>query len=328
MVRRATTEPVQEEVAHLAVPVSLDDTSTKRLRADATDTASVGNSHHLLYLFEESYADRPAQWNAGLAIQGTTWAPSDQKLSNAKSGTLEDLPGKKGATCPFPSQPSGNMKRKHDAPSACEGFSRHDHDYGCEINSDRQAGAGYLVPSVLGHHVLWVASSLFPTLGLTLWLPGHRALWKMGIYNRNVSVVNMMWDSAREMGALIDFDLTTSANQTTESDNHRISSTSPSVMALELLEDEGMKGLIPPLYRQELEFFTWVLIYLCYTMRKRANWKFAFRFNKYIKKWFLDTEPGHIQAAKLDPKKKWDDEDLRPLLYTKFAPLARDLHYF
>jgi len=147
----------------------------------------------------------------------------------------------------------------------------------------------------------------------------------MGIRHGDISVANMMWDRSEEKGVLNDFDLAKLVSQTKPIGQNEVTGTLP-FMALDLLNEQAMKGLIAPLYRHEAESFTWVLIYLCYTVTKTGD-HFGLNVNRFIKKWF-STSPDLIQVAKLHLGSFWDDPELNPHLHSKFAPLARRLYRF
>jgi len=139
----------------------------------------------------------------------------------------------------------------------------------------------------------------------------------MGIRHVDVSVANMLWDKGKEKGVLSDFDLAKPVSQ--------ITGTLP-FMALDLLNEQAMKGLIAPLYRHEAESFTRVLIYLCYTVAKTGD-HFSLNVNRFIKQWF-STSSVTIRGSKVDLGRFWDDPELNPHLHSKFAPLARRLYSF
>jgi len=136
-----------------------------------------------------------------------------------------------------------------------------------------------------------------------------------------------MWDEDEANGVLNDFDLAKLVGQCMPRGQIKVTGTLP-FMALELLTTEGMQVQIPSLYRHEVESFTWVLIYLCYSVTKRNDGEFALIVNEYIKKWFTNIDPELIQSAKINLDALWASQDMRPLLYAKFAPLARVLHIF
>ena len=147
----------------------------------------------------------------------------------------------------------------------------------------------------------------------------------MGIRHGDISVANMMWDKSEKKGVLNDFDLAKLVSHIKPTGQNEVTGTLP-FMALELLTAEGMAGEIAPLYRHELESFTWVFIYLCYAVTKTGD-HFGLNVNKFIKKWF-STSPDLIRAAKLDLDISSDMPTLENNLHAKFAPLAHDLHEF
>jgi hypothetical protein len=96
---------------------------------------------------------------------------------------------------------------------------------------------------------------------LVLTILAHRLLWVLGIAHSDVSFHNLMLDGNN--GILNDFDLASIMDPGADSPSkigHRRTGTSM-FMPLELLTDPGVKGLVPRLYRHELESFAWVLLY-------------------------------------------------------------------
>ena len=108
----------------------------------------------------------------------------------------------------------------------------------------------------------------------------------MGIRHVDVSVANMLWDKGKEKGVLSDFDLAKPVSQ--------ITGTLP-FMALDLLDEDGVKGLVAPLYRHQLESFTWVFVYLCYAVTKKGD-DFGLSVKGSIKEWFL-TKPRFLLST-------------------------------
>ncbi|KAH7909633.1 hypothetical protein BJ138DRAFT_206512 [Hygrophoropsis aurantiaca] len=125
---------------------------------------------------------------------------------------------------------------------------------------------------VCGSRVLWaiVFRKLQPItqLGPTAMLKGwwqivkcHHALWKGGLYHRDISENNLMFyrdkhDNA--IGVLNDFDL--SSTKETRQGNER-TGTIP-FMAMQLLDEEGIRGIRPHLYRHDAESLIWVLAWI------------------------------------------------------------------
>jgi len=97
----------------------------------------------------------------------------------------------------------------------------------------------------------------------------------MDIRHVDISVANVMWDRGRDKGVLNDFDLAKPVSQITR--------TLPFI-PLDLLDEDGVNGLVPPLYRHQFESFTWVPIYLCYAMTKTGD-DFGLRVKGLIKEW-------------------------------------------
>ena len=107
----------------------------------------------------------------------------------------------------------------------------------------------------------------------------------MGICHRDISVANLMWDSTKKNGVLNNFHLTRFANKTIPSDNSIIG-TVP-FLALDVLGSAISRNRDTPLYRHELESFTWVLIYLCYSVtQSEADGTFGLDVPEKITEWF------------------------------------------
>jgi len=118
-----------------------------------------------------------------------------------------------------------------------------------------------------------------------LYIVGHRALWRMGICHRDISVANLTWDSTKKKGVLNNFHLARFANKIIPSDNSIIG-TVP-FLALDVLGSAISRNRDTPLYRHELESFTWVLIYLCYSVTKsEADGTFGLDVPEKITEWF------------------------------------------
>ncbi|KAG2125371.1 hypothetical protein DEU56DRAFT_892567 [Suillus clintonianus] len=91
----------------------------------------------------------------------------------------------------------------------------------------------------------------------------HIALWKAGVYHRDVSPGNMMWyrdTLGKLMGVLNDYDLSSLADVVGPQGNER-TGTVP-FMALELLSPQGQRGEVKHLYRHDLESFMWVFAWV------------------------------------------------------------------
>lgn len=91
----------------------------------------------------------------------------------------------------------------------------------------------------------------------------HVALWKGGVYHRDVSPGNLMWyeKDGKLIGVLNDYDLSSLASDLGPRGNER-TGTVP-FMALELLKEKGQRGEVKHLYRHDLESFVWVFIWVC-----------------------------------------------------------------
>ncbi|KAG0695565.1 hypothetical protein DFH29DRAFT_1083311 [Suillus ampliporus] len=97
----------------------------------------------------------------------------------------------------------------------------------------------------------------------------HLALWKGGVYHRDVSPPNMMYYKTKDgvlIGILNDYDLSSLATTQGPLGNER-TGTVP-FMALDLLSPEGQRGKVQHLYRHDLESFIWVLVWVCLRYRQ------------------------------------------------------------
>ncbi|KAG2125388.1 hypothetical protein DEU56DRAFT_573329 [Suillus clintonianus] len=91
----------------------------------------------------------------------------------------------------------------------------------------------------------------------------HIALWKAGVYHRDVSPGNMMWyrdKLGKLMGVLNDYDLSLLASVPGPHGNER-TGTVP-FMALDLFTEEAQRGEVKHLYRHDLESFMWILTWI------------------------------------------------------------------
>jgi hypothetical protein len=91
---------------------------------------------------------------------------------------------------------------------------------------------------------------------------GHSA----GTYHEGTSAENLTDNLLSKKGILNDFDLVRSADQ--ERQREQANMGALPFMALELLSEKGLDGMIPRRYRHEAEAFAWVLIYICVTTRE------------------------------------------------------------
>ncbi|PVF92559.1 hypothetical protein CPB86DRAFT_744149 [Serendipita vermifera] len=90
----------------------------------------------------------------------------------------------------------------------------------------------------------------------------HLALWKHGIYHRDISSGNLMCKKVGEqvVGVLIDYDLATRARDGSLGNTDR-TGTVP-FMALDLISEQGLKQRVPHVYRHDAESFFWVLMWI------------------------------------------------------------------
>ncbi|KAG1840485.1 hypothetical protein DFJ58DRAFT_689182 [Suillus subalutaceus] len=90
----------------------------------------------------------------------------------------------------------------------------------------------------------------------------HYTLWMHNVHHRDVSPNNVMvyWLNGQWIGVLNDYDLS-SINHDGPSGKER-TGTVP-FMAIDLLEEPGLKGKVTHLYRHDAESLVWVLIWVC-----------------------------------------------------------------
>ncbi|KIK42069.1 hypothetical protein CY34DRAFT_84253 [Suillus luteus UH-Slu-Lm8-n1] len=90
----------------------------------------------------------------------------------------------------------------------------------------------------------------------------HIALWKEGVYHRDVSPSNLMWywKYGKQIGVLNDYDLSSLADEPGPRGNE-CTGTVP-FMALDLLTEEGQRGQVKHLYRHDLESFMWCFAWI------------------------------------------------------------------
>ncbi|KAG2124883.1 hypothetical protein DEU56DRAFT_892845 [Suillus clintonianus] len=96
----------------------------------------------------------------------------------------------------------------------------------------------------------------------------HVALWKGGVYHRDVSPGNMMWyeKDGKLIGVLNDYDLSSLASDRGPRGNER-TGTIP-FMAIDLLTAKGQRGEVKHMYRYDMESFVWVFIWVCLRYRE------------------------------------------------------------
>ncbi|KAF8122602.1 hypothetical protein EV363DRAFT_1090508, partial [Boletus edulis] len=90
----------------------------------------------------------------------------------------------------------------------------------------------------------------------------HYGLWKGTVHHRDISATNLMYyrKDGKAMGVVNDFDLSTLAGSEHEFSNER-TGTIP-FMAIELLDENGQKGLVTHLYRHEVESLIWAFAWI------------------------------------------------------------------
>jgi hypothetical protein len=109
-------------------------------------------------------------------------------------------------------------------------------------------------------YTMYVFSSHLQGYSLT-WRAGHIALWKEGVYYRNVIPPNMTWyELDRKLtSVLIDYDVS-SLVEPGPRGNER-TDTVP-FLALDMLTAEGQRGEVKHLYRHDLESFIWCFAWI------------------------------------------------------------------
>jgi len=133
-----------------------------------------------------------------------------------------------------------------------------------------------------------------------------------------------MWDDRRKVGILNDFDLARFADHTGASRNDS-TGTLP-FMALDLLSEEGLRGVIPRRYRHEAESFAWSFIYLHLATMVNKHGKNLTVNPHPLRKWFEDWRSSRVAKIAL----QWHDYDHldAKLSYPNAKELACALHTF
>ena len=79
-----------------------------------------------------------------------------------------------------------------------------------------------------------------------------------------------MYDPDTKRGVLNDFDLARLVEGNEGAGGKENTGTMP-FMALDLLNDQAFKGMVPRLYRHDAESFAWCLVYICICMKKEGD---------------------------------------------------------
>jgi hypothetical protein len=133
-----------------------------------------------------------------------------------------------------------------------------------------------------------------------------------------------MWDDARKVGILNDFDLARFADQTGASGQDN-TGTLP-FMALDLPSEEGLRGEIPRRYRHEAESFAWSLICLCLATVVNTKGKNLTMDPHPLPEWFHHWK-GSL-AAKKDLEWHEHNRSDIPLAHLNTRNLASALHNY
>jgi len=133
-----------------------------------------------------------------------------------------------------------------------------------------------------------------------------------------------MWDDRRKVGVLNDFDLAKFAGQAGASGQEN-TGTLP-FMALDLLSEEGLRGVIPRRYRHEAESFTWTLVCLCLATVENGKGKNLTMDPHPLRKWFEDWESS--RDAKIALQWRGHIRSDIPLVHSNAKTLARALHKY
>ncbi|PPQ66181.1 hypothetical protein CVT24_000158 [Panaeolus cyanescens] len=148
----------------------------------------------------------------------------------------------------------------------------------------------------------------------------HRALWLSGIYHSDVSLGNIMWDKEFQTGVLNDFDLARLFGSKGAT-GHENTGTLP-FMAIDLLNPDGMAGLIPRRYRHDAEAFVWVLVYLCLAFTRKGD-RVIFKDDNPLADWSDETMAA---AAKTNIAAHYNRILLQsPASYPSISDMAYDL---
>ena len=133
-----------------------------------------------------------------------------------------------------------------------------------------------------------------------------------------------MWDDRRKVGVLNDFDLAKFVGQAGASGQEN-TGTLP-FMALDLLSEEGLRGVIPRRYRHEAESFTWTLVCLCLATVENEKGKNLTMNPHPLRKWFEDWESS--RDAKIALQWRGHMRSDIPLVHPNTRGLACALHKY
>ncbi|KAF6744603.1 hypothetical protein DFP72DRAFT_1018696 [Ephemerocybe angulata] len=94
---------------------------------------------------------------------------------------------------------------------------------------------------------------------------GHAMLWSVGVEHGDISEGNLMYDEENKKPKLCDYDLSHSKDQPRPSGHSNTGTWA--FMAMELLSQDAMDGLVPRLYRHDFESFIAVLVWVVFRYR-------------------------------------------------------------
>jgi hypothetical protein len=150
---------------------------------------------------------------------------------------------------------------------------------------------------------------------------GHWVLWHNGIEHGDISIGNLMCDLVTNRGVLNDFDLArfTAPDRTPSARDN--TGTLP-FLAMDLLNEEALRGGVRRLYRHDAESFAWCLIYICICMDKDNQGLIGTLNPHPLSPWFMDM------AHCLNSKNTLSDVGLLRgfPLHHKINPLANELY--
>ena len=132
-------------------------------------------------------------------------------------------------------------------------------------------------------------------------MTGHWALLEQHIEHGNISIDNLMYDPATKQGVLNDFDLAREGGPNRKPTAKDNTGTMP-FLALDLLNEEAFKGLVPRLYRHDAESFAWCLIYICVCMGKDDQGRIRTINPHPLSSWFTHMTSSYASKITLNSR--------------------------